>query len=116
LAIPVDAVWRIPGRPAVLAGFRPVKEDEMKYLSRSAVVLVFAVALFSALPAHAAPPPARRAHTAPASLSVAAQLSAAWTRLTHFFAAVTVSPPQGTTIDGGSCIDPNGLGQVLIGQ
>jgi hypothetical protein len=95
-----------------LAGFRPVKEDEMKYLSRTTVVLVFAVAL-SALPAHAAP--SQRAHAAPTPQSVAARLSSAWTQLTHLFAATTgTTGGKGLSTDGGSCIDPNGCAQAQL--
>ena len=85
----------------------------MKYLSRRAVVLAFAVALLSA-PVHAAS--TQRTHAAPASQSLAARLGAAWTELTHFFAATIGQPASGKGLatDGGSCIDPNGCGQAQL--
>jgi hypothetical protein len=107
-------LWRFPGRPAALAGFCPVKEDEMRNLSRSAFVLVVTVALVSALPAQAAP--AHRAPATPASQSLSARLGSAWTELIHFFAATTGQPAQGKGLsaDGGSCIDPNGCAQAQL--
>jgi hypothetical protein len=87
----------------------------MRYLSRTAVVLVFAAALLLALPAHAAP--THRAHATPAGPSLVARLGSAWTQLTHFVASATgisIQSKGPTSTDGGSCIDPNGGCQAQL--
>jgi hypothetical protein len=107
------------GPPGRVGQVSSRQEDEMRYLLRSAVVLVFVASLLSALPAQAAPAaPANRAHAAPPAQSLAARLGTLWTQLTHLFAPTTGQAGQGKGLaaEGGSCIDPNGctpLAQLL---